>query len=189
MRHLWWAMAGLVAAPIQAQTLVGSSPDFDRVEMYFVDASGPEEYIGTIIVRDNPYGVVFDPALSNLKPGMHGFHVHENASCQPNAKAPEYNEIPAGAAGAHYDPTGVDIHSGPWDVGHLGDLPMLYVNRQGAATYPVLAPRLEMQYLKGRSLILHALPDDYSDTPPDSGPRIACGILFSEALEEDIGID
>lgn len=178
------AAVGLVAAPVQAETAANLSADFDAVEMYLVDETGPGQYIGTVSVRQTEYGVVFEPQLQDLEPGLHGFHVHESPSCESNTKDAEWRQVPAGAAGDHYDPRGVDTHQGPYDISHLGDLPNLYVNEQGEATHPVLAPRLEMKYLNGRSLIIHAYPDDYEDGAPDSGERVACGIFFTEAMED-----
>lgn len=180
------AAASVASLPVHAETLANLSADFDAVEMYLVDETGPGKYIGTVDVRQTDHGVVFEPELSDLDPGLHGFHVHEDASCDPNTKDADWRQVPAGAAGDHYDPRGVDTHKGPYEVSHLGDLPNLYVNEEGDATHPVLAPRLEMKYLQGRSLIVHALPDDYEDGEPNSGARVACGIFFSDAMEDRV---
>ena len=37
------------------------------------------------------------------------------------------------AAGGHYDPAKTDRHEGPYGNGHLGDLPALYVDKEGKA--------------------------------------------------------
>ncbi|MFN3919079.1 MAG: superoxide dismutase family protein, partial [Methylohalobius sp.] len=69
-------------------------------------------------------------------------------------------------------------HGTPWGDGHLGDLPPLYVDADGQAQLPVLAPRLKLADLKGRALIVHAGGDNYSDHPEPlggGGARIACG--------------
>lgn len=176
---------GLATTLLYADSLVDLSPDSDSVEMYLATEDGPGKYIGTIEVQSNQYGIVFNPSLSSLEPGMHGFHVHADPSCEPNEKDAEHEVEPAGKAGAHFDPKGVDTHAGPWGVGHIGDLPNLYVDEQGAAKYPVLAPRLEWEFLKGRSLVIHANADNYTDSPPNggSGRRVACGILLEEELE------
>ena len=52
--------------------------------------------------------------------------------------------MPALGAGGHYDPKASGKHGLPWGDGHLGDLPALYVDPDGNATYPVLAPRLKV---------------------------------------------
>lgn len=148
------------------------------VQMNRVDKSGVGKAIGKITVTENEHGLVFTPSLSGLPAGLHGFHVHENPSCEPEKK--EGKLTPAGAAGGHYDPKGSKKHGAPWGEGHLGDLPALYVKPDGRATHSVLAPRLEMADLKGRALMIHEGGDNYSDEPKPSGGgggRLACGVV------------
>jgi Cu-Zn family superoxide dismutase len=181
------AAAGLsVAAPVSAQVMATNSADFGVADMYLVSLEGPEKYIGTIEIRATEYGVVFDPELSELSPGLHGFHVHERPDCGPGVTEAADEVVPAGEAENHYDPTATDRHGGPWDVGHRGDLPNLYVNDEGEALHPVLAPRMRMEYLLGRSLIIHAEPDNYTDDPFNggSGERIACGTFSPRKVED-----
>lgn len=146
------------------------------VEMHMVSAEGIGETIGTIAISSTPWGVLFTPDLSGLTPGLHGFHVHENANCAP---AKDEGEIKAAmAAGSHYDPQNTGRHEGPYGNGHLGDLPGLYVDSEGKAMHPVLAPRLTMRDLEGRALMIHVHGDNYSDQPVElggGGSRMACG--------------
>lgn len=54
------------------------------------------------------------------------------------------------------------------------------VGDDGAATIPVLAPRLQVADIKGRALMVHAGGDNYSDVPKKlggGGARIACGVI------------
>lgn len=125
--------------------------------------------IGTITVDQTKYGLLFTPHLSDLPPGLHGFHMHEHASCAHAAKD----------AGSHFDPAKTGKHLGPYDNhGHLGDLPALYVDDKGNASQPVLAPRLTLKDMKNHSLMIHAGGDNYSDNPAlgGGGARIACGV-------------
>jgi len=148
------------------------------VEMSLTTPSGTGQTVGTITVKDTPYGALFTPALVGLTPGRHGFHVHENANCGPKEK--DGSMVPGLAAGGHYDPAGTGRHEGPYGDGHLGDLPSLYVDGDGQATHPVLAPRLKVADLKGRSLMIHAGGDNYADHPAKlggGGPREACGVV------------
>lgn len=148
------------------------------VQMRLVNKSGEGKSIGKVAISENQYGLVFTPDLKGLPEGLHGFHVHENASCQPEKK--EGKVTPAGAAGSHYDPGNAQKHGAPWDNGHLGDLPSLYVTPGGRATHPVLAPRLKMSDVKGRALVIHEGGDNYSDQPKPlggGGSRIACGVI------------
>lgn len=148
------------------------------IEMHEVDAEGVKDSIGTITVTDTAYGALFTPDLTGLRPGLHGFHVHENPSCEPAEKDGE--PVAALAAGGHFDPFGSGKHEGPYGAGHLGDLPPLTADAFTKATHPVVAPRVNTANLKGRSLIIHEHGDNYSDEPEPlggGGARFACGVV------------
>jgi hypothetical protein len=54
------------------------------------------------------------------------------------------------------------------------------VGADGKATLPVLAPRLKVADIKGKSLMIHAGGDNYSDAPAPlggGGARVACGVV------------
>lgn len=126
--------------------------------------------------------MLFTPALNGLPPGVHGFHIHENPSCDAAEK--EGKPVPALAAGGHFDPAGTKVHAGPYADGHLGDLPALYVTDDGKATTQVLAPRLKkLREIKGHAIMVHAGGDNHSDSPAPlggGGARIACGVIAAE---------
>lgn len=148
------------------------------VTMNVVDEKGVGAAAGQVTIAESKYGVVLTPALQGLPPGLHGFHLHQNASCDPKEK--DGKMVPAGAAGGHFDPAGTNVHGTPWGEGHLGDLPPLYVDASGNATQPVLAPRLKMADLKGHALMVHAGGDNHADHPAalgGGGARIACGVI------------
>ena len=148
------------------------------VQLSLVDAKGVGETIGTVTISESKHGLVFSPALKGLPAGLHGFHLHENASCAAAEKDGKLTA--AAAAGAHYDPRKSGRHDSPWGDGHLGDLPALYVDPQGNAAQPVLAPRLKLADLSGRALIVHAGGDNHADHPAPlggGGARMACGVI------------
>lgn len=147
-----------------------------KINIALVDGVGEE--VGSVKAKDTQYGLLLTPQLSGLTPGIHGFHVHENPSCDPAMK--EGKSVAGLAAGGHYDPQGTGKHEGPYGNGHWGDLPPLIVDSKGNASLPVLAPRLKVSDLVGRSLIIHIHGDNYSDNPKPlggGGDRIACGII------------
>jgi Cu-Zn family superoxide dismutase len=148
------------------------------VEMRLAPASGAGATLGTVRIVESPYGLVFQPALKGLVPGLHGFHVHENPSCA--AVERDGAAVPALAAGGHLDPQGTKRHGEPWGDGHLGDLPALYVAPDGSASNPVLAPRLKMADVTNRSLMIHVGGDNHADHPTPlggGGARVACGVI------------
>ena len=148
------------------------------VPMNLVSEKGVGESVGQVTISESKYGVVFTPSLNGLMSGLHGFHVHQNASCDPKEK--DGKMVAAGAAGGHYDPASTNAPGTPWGEGHLGDLPALYVDANGSATQAVLAPRLKMSDLKGHAIMIHAGGDNHSDHPAalgGGGARVACGII------------
>jgi superoxide dismutase, Cu-Zn family len=158
--------------------LTAFAGDSLTIKMNFVDENGIGASAGTVTVTESGYGLVFTPDLSGLPAGLHGFHVHENPSCMPGEK--DGKKVPALAAGGHYDPQKTNHHGFPWGDGHLGDLPALYVNTDGIANQPVLAPRLKMGDLPGHSLMVHAGGDNHADHPAalgGGGARMVCGVI------------
>ncbi len=147
---------------------------------------GSNQVVGTVTITKSEYGAVFTPDLKGLPAGVHGFHLHENASCDSTVK--NGKTILGGAAGGHYDPKGTGQHGTPWsDDNHLGDLPALYVDASGTATQPVIAPRVELSKprtkssdVANRALMIHAGGDNHSDHPAKlggGGARIVCGVI------------
>lgn len=147
------------------------------VPMHLVNDKGIDVSVGQVTISESSYGLVFTPALSGLAAGMHGFHVHQNPDCQPKEK--DGKMVPALAAGGHYDPEKTNSHGTPWGNGHLGDLPPLFVDASGNASQPVLAPRLKIADMKGRSLMIHIGGDNHADHPAalgGGGARMVCGV-------------
>ncbi len=142
-------------------------------EIHAINEKGEDTLLGRIGIRETPEGIQLSPSLRGLPPGQHGFHLHENPSCEPGEKE---GIVQAGlGAGSHYDPDKTGKHLGPAGQGHKGDLPMLTVAPDGSAATPVNSARLKSGDLKGRTLIIHGAADNYADQP--GGSRIACGII------------
>ena len=125
--------------------------------------------VGHVVFSETPYGILVTPHLKGLPSGLHGFHLHQYANCGNKGQK----------AGAHYDPEHTHSHKGPYAGRHLGDLPGLYVSKEGEALTPTLAPRLKLTDIKNLALMVHAGGDDYSDSPPQGGGgnREACGVI------------
>ena len=166
----------LISAITSSLTSLAATADM-VVPMHLVNEKGIASSVGQVTVTESNYGLVFTPALSGLTPGMHGFHVHQNPDCQPKEK--DGKMVPALSAGGHYDPEKTNRHGTPWGDGHLGDLPPLFVDANGNANQPVLAPRLKMADMKQRSLMIHMGGDNHADHPAPlggGGARMVCGV-------------
>jgi len=163
--------------PVAAQDRV-------EIEMFKISKDGLGAKLGHISAFDTQNGfLALTFALNaDLPPGGHGLHVHENGSCDPA----EQNgaKIAGLAAGGHYDPEKTGRHEGPSGTGHLGDLPILFVNvdEDGAkpVTHTLVAPRLKLGDIRGLAIVIHEGSDNYRDEPKPlggGGPRIACGVV------------
>jgi Cu-Zn family superoxide dismutase len=141
-------------------------------------SSAKESAVGSIRLQDSDYGLLIYPNLQQLPPGIHALHVHENPSCANNGEA----------AGAHFDPKQTQQHLGPYNnQGHLGDMPVLYVDANGQATIPMLAPRLTIKAVMQRTLVIKSGADNYADQPQvngGGGARLACGIIGKAEVPE-----
>jgi Cu-Zn family superoxide dismutase len=109
--------------------------------------------------------------IENLKPGKHGFHIHEKGDCS----APD-----ASSAGAHFNPTH-QHHGGPSTAEHhAGDLGNITPDSSGR----VHLEWIGKLYLNGpdsiigKSVVVHEKEDDLKTDPSgNSGTRIACGVI------------
>lgn len=171
----------LVVAMVAGSIIMAAPPVFAeelRVTMNLVTDQGVGKAIGTVTISEGSNGLIFTPNLTGLTPGLHGFHVHQNPDCSVGVK--DGKIVAALAAGGHYDPTGTGKHEGPEGQGHLGDLSALTVGADSTASTAVTAQRLTMSDVKGRSIMIHAGGDNYSDQPAalgGGGARIACGVV------------
>ena len=117
-------------------------------------------------------GIRIEAELKGLKPGVHGFHIHEYGNCLcPEGKC----------AGDHFNPTNAK-HGGPNDAQrHVGDLGNIEADMQGNARQILDDHVITLngpQSIIGRSIIIHEKPDDLTSQPSgDAGTRIGCGVI------------
>lgn len=164
------AILGFAAMPALAEE--------QEVKIHALTEAGPGNLIGTVKLSDSDQGLLITPNVTQLAPGAHGFHIHEKPSCDAAEK--DGGKVPGLAAGGHFDPQSSGKHEGPEGHGHHGDLPALLANDAGVAAQPLIAPRLKLADVKGRSLMIHAGGDNYSDQPKPlggGGGRVACGVI------------
>ncbi|WP_395769820.1 superoxide dismutase family protein [Arenimonas sp.] len=86
---------------------------------------------------------------------------------------PQMRALPPGLHGFH-------VHENPSCAPKDKDGKPVAALAEGSATQPVLAPRLKLSELPGRSLMLHAGGDNHADHPATlggGGARIACGVI------------
>lgn len=100
--------------------------------------------------------------LPRTETGFFAFHIHAGGSCAGEG-FPE--------SGGHFDP-GHATHPN-----HAGDLPPL-LGDFGRAYMQVLTGRFHVGEILGKTVILHAQPDDFHTQPSgNAGTKIACGVI------------
>lgn len=116
-------------------------------------------------------GVKIIADVDGLSPGKHGFHIHEYGVCEDDGKT----------AGAHFNPGKTEHASPESSVRHVGDLGNLIADDEGHAHYQRIDKVISLEgenSIIGRSLIIHADPDDFKTQPAGaSGTRICCGVI------------
>jgi superoxide dismutase, Cu-Zn family len=124
---------------------------------------------GTLLLRQQGKDVVISGEVSGLKPGEHGFHIHEFG----DLRAPD-----GMSTGPHFNPEGHD-HGGPHsDKRHAGDLGNIKADKNGVAKVDTKAEGLMLHFVIGRSLVVHADPDDLKSQPAgNAGARIGVGVI------------
>lgn len=123
----------------------------------------------TFTKSGNDVQVVAD--IQNLKPGTHGFHLHEKGDCS----APD-----AASAGAHFNPTH-QHHGGPDSAErHTGDFGNIIADASGKAhlDWKGKMSLSGADSIIGKSVVVHEKEDDLKTDPSgNSGARIACGVI------------
>jgi superoxide dismutase, Cu-Zn family len=132
--------------------------------------------VGTAKLKETPAGVSLTIEVSNLPPGVHGFHIHTVGTCEP----PDFK-----SAGGHFNPEGKKHGWENPDGHHAGDLHNLTVDAKGKAKAKVVVAGVTLAdgpnslfHPQGTALVIHADPDDNKTDPAgNAGVRIACGVI------------
>ena len=127
---------------------------------------------GTIYFTQQGDHVNIKGKIVGLKPGEHAMHVHEFG---------DLTDIEQGmTAGSHYNPTGMP-HGHPTDQKrHAGDFGNITADQNGVALLDMNDPVVQLNgphSIIGRSLVVHANPDKFTQPVGDAGPRVAVGVI------------
>jgi Cu-Zn family superoxide dismutase len=154
----------LAATAASGQTKVGAT----------LASSAGNNVTGTVVFAQEGRKVFVIAEVIGLKPGPHGFHVHEKGDCS----APDFS-----SAGGHFNPNGQPHGDPTAGAHHVGDMPMLVADASGKAT-----ARAELRSMSiggggasdivGKAVVVHADADDFRTQPAgNSGARVACGVI------------
>ena len=177
MKHIVFLIVFMVSVGSYIPNVVVASSQA-HASIFLVNAQGIGAEVGNMSFSDTDKGLRIETSLADLPPGLHGMHIHEKGEC--GSMSSDGRQGAALSAGSHYDPKTTKRHEGPQGMGHAGDLPVLFVNAEGNTSQTLYAPRLQVAEIIGRSVIIHANNDNFSDEPKPlggSGARIACGAI------------
>lgn len=116
-----------------------------------------------------PYkGVLVEAEISGLPDSpdsgssdFYAMHIHENGDCT----------LPFDRTGMHYNPANAPHPQ------HAGDMVPLMGNH-GYAWLAFYDSRVSISEIRGRSVVIHRMPDDFITQPAgNSGDKIGCGVI------------
>jgi Cu-Zn family superoxide dismutase len=146
----------------------------DRARAEIKSAQGKS--VGTASLRETKDGLLIIVNAKGLPEGLHAVHIHSVGKCE----GPAFT-----SAGPHFNPInkkhGLENPAGP----HAGDLPDMYVEKNGVGRYEVLLDRITLGSEEtsifdadGSAIVIHVTADDnVTDPTGNSGDRIACGVI------------
>lgn len=138
--------------------------------------------VGSAGLRETKDGVLITVNVTGVPQGLHAVHIHAVGKCERTAFT---------SAGGHFNPLnkkhGLKSADGP----HAGDLPDMYVNKDGVGRYEALMESITLGSgetsvfdADGSAIVIHASADDnMTDPSGNSGDRIACGVITRAAAK------
>lgn len=131
---------------------------------------------GMVLFYGGVGGVMVCTEITGLRKGdgeckkpIFAYHIHSGNACKGNADDPFFS---------------ADVHLNTYNCPHpyhQGDMPPLFgVN--GKAFSVFLTDRFTIPEVLGKTVIIHASPDDFTTQPSgNAGEKIACGIITPTA--------
>lgn len=152
----------------------------NRAHADLKDSAGKN--IGSAVLSERGNGVLITVNVKGLPQGLHAVHVHAVGKCD----GPAFT-----SAGGHFNPQSKKHGFKNPDGPHAGDLPDMYVNKDGVGRYEALTESITLGAAEtsvfdadGSAVVLHITADDnVTDPAGNSGDRIACGVITRAAAK------
>jgi Cu-Zn family superoxide dismutase len=132
-----------------------------------------------VIFEQRGSNVIVKAFFTDLPPGEHGFHIHKAGDLRGEGCKQACDHYHVGLQTSHGGPPGFE---GSRHTGDLGNIALGPGDTPFEKTYTL--KHLNVSDLFGRSVIVHADPDDLGQGPHEdskttghSGARIACAII------------
>ena len=130
--------------------------------------------LGTVALEETPDGLHISAHFTNLTPGKHGFHIHENGACGDTGKA----------AGGHFNPKKAShglLSKDGFEHAHAGDFGNVEIGADGTGTFETVEKGLTLAGgdfpVSGKAFIVHEKEDDFGQPTGNAGGRIGCGVI------------
>lgn len=132
--------------------------------------------LGKVKIIETTAGVLIKVKLAGLKPGVHGFQLHETGKCEGDFASAGKILNPLGAR------HGFLHEEGPM----VGNLPNLFASASGEVEVELLSPFVTLSKdseeslfdADGTAFIVFENEDDYKTEPEgNAGARAACGVV------------
>ena len=156
---------------IALPALPSQAAEMARASASITTADGKDA--GTVTLEQTSAGVLISGELTNLKPGWHGFHLHETGQCEGDFAS----------AGDHFNPAGKEHGFMNPNGSHAGDMPNIHAGDDGKAAFNVLNTQVSLSESDasladddGTAVMIHENPDSYQKDA-GAGGREACGVV------------
>ena len=165
-------MLWLGAKEEQTQAPKTAAPGGTKNAVAVIHGFGESHVKGVVHFMATDDGVAIRGEITGLKPGKHGFHIHEFGDCSSGDTK---------CAGGHFNPE-KKKHGGPNSAQrHVGDLGNIMANERGKATINMTDKQIALSgthSIVGRAVIIHGDADDEKTDPAgNAGPRVAGGVV------------
>lgn len=148
-------------------------------EIRSIDSGSTVE--GRVLFKETPLGMEIHAEFKQAPEGDHGFHIHEYGVCADQGKA----------AGDHFNPDGVThgyLPENGFQQAHAGDFGNIQIEANGTGKKEIVIKHLTFHdgpyAIAGRSVILHAGRDQFTQPAGDAGGRIGCGPIVMSAEDK-----
>uniref|UniRef100_A0A6P7H4M1 superoxide dismutase n=1 Tax=Diabrotica virgifera virgifera TaxID=50390 RepID=A0A6P7H4M1_DIAVI len=146
--------------------------------VYLMDPSGMSGVTGTVRFVKLPTGINVIGDIRGLKPGKHGFHIHQEGHVRA-----------CSSTGRHFTRLNEEHADRTVYYRHTGDLGNIVADQNGAAFVNFVDTIIDLvgnHSIIGRALVVHEMEDDFAESKNESlltadygqsGGRIACGVI------------
>ena len=127
---------------------------------------------GIITFTKEKNGIKVVADIEGLKPGEHGFHIHQYGDCSSKDGM---------SAGGHFNPDNMP-HAGPTvKMRHEGDMGNITADANGKVHFEWTDNLLSFEgrhSIIGHAVIIHTAMDDLKSQPVgNAGARVGCGVI------------